>query len=178
MEERMKMIEMKFNQMMTQKNLEFEEHNAKITRLEERARSLNDLEENMKELEERLSEKDQKLEEQAMRIDALQEKAEQIPGLEAQVENMKRTIEGRGTMEEIIKENVQKELKVAMFQDWSYDPLEARYCVCDEVAHGDMVACDSGDCALKWFHYQCVRFSVVTLLSAAAILSFCSRFYM
>lgn len=40
--------------------------------------------------------------------------------------------------------------------DSSYDPNEPRYCICNEVAFGDMVACDSKTCPYEWFHYQCV----------------------
>ena len=28
-------------------------------------------------------------------------------------------------------------------QSWNYDPSEPRYCVCDQVSYGDMVACDN-----------------------------------
>lgn len=27
--------------------------------------------------------------------------------------------------------------------DWNYDPNEPRYCVCNQVSYGDMVACDN-----------------------------------
>lgn len=27
--------------------------------------------------------------------------------------------------------------------EWSYDPNEPRYCVCNQVSYGDMVACDN-----------------------------------
>lgn len=27
--------------------------------------------------------------------------------------------------------------------DWSYDPNEPRYCICNQVSYGDMVACDN-----------------------------------
>ncbi|PWZ00202.1 hypothetical protein BCV70DRAFT_153376, partial [Testicularia cyperi] len=36
------------------------------------------------------------------------------------------------------------------------DPTEPRYCYCDQVSFGNMVACDNDDCELEWFHYQCV----------------------
>lgn len=29
--------------------------------------------------------------------------------------------------------------------DWSYDPNEPRYCICNQVSYGDMVACDNSD---------------------------------
>ena len=36
------------------------------------------------------------------------------------------------------------------------DPEEPVYCVCRQVSFGEMVACDSENCPLEWFHYQCV----------------------
>ncbi|KAI9311355.1 hypothetical protein BX666DRAFT_1997605 [Dichotomocladium elegans] len=36
------------------------------------------------------------------------------------------------------------------------DPNEPRYCVCNQVSYGNMVACDSENCAREWFHYACV----------------------
>lgn len=29
--------------------------------------------------------------------------------------------------------------------DWTYDPNEPRYCICNQVSYGDMVACDNSD---------------------------------
>lgn len=40
--------------------------------------------------------------------------------------------------------------------DSSYDPNEPRYCICNEVAYGGMVACDNKNCPHEWFHYPCV----------------------
>jgi inhibitor of growth protein 3 len=40
--------------------------------------------------------------------------------------------------------------------DWTYDPNEPRYCICNQVSYGDMVACDNEDCPFEWFHYPCV----------------------
>jgi len=44
-------------------------------------------------------------------------------------------------------------------QEWSYDPSEPRYCICNQVSYGDMVACDNDDCPYEWFHYPCVGIS-------------------
>ena len=41
-------------------------------------------------------------------------------------------------------------------QEWSYDPNEPRYCLCNQVSYGDMVGCDNKDCPYEWFHYPCV----------------------
>ncbi|KAJ8973026.1 hypothetical protein NQ317_012631 [Molorchus minor] len=40
--------------------------------------------------------------------------------------------------------------------EWTYDPNEPRYCLCNQVSYGDMVACDNADCPSEWFHYPCV----------------------
>ncbi|XP_037824189.1 inhibitor of growth protein 3 isoform X1 [Lucilia sericata] len=40
--------------------------------------------------------------------------------------------------------------------EWSYDPNEPRYCTCNQVSYGDMVACDNDACPYEWFHYPCV----------------------
>lgn len=35
-------------------------------------------------------------------------------------------------------------------------PAQERYCYCDEVSYGEMVACDGENCEREWFHLQCV----------------------
>lgn len=35
--------------------------------------------------------------------------------------------------------------------DWSYDPNEPRYCVCNQVSYGDMVACDNEAVSVHFF---------------------------
>ena len=39
------------------------------------------------------------------------------------------------------------------------DPLEPVYCLCRQVAFGEMIACDDPDCRVEWFHTQCVAIS-------------------
>ena len=36
------------------------------------------------------------------------------------------------------------------------DPNEPVYCVCNQVAFGEMVLCDNPDCSREWFHVQCI----------------------
>ncbi|KAI7897502.1 uncharacterized protein BX663DRAFT_528055 [Cokeromyces recurvatus] len=36
------------------------------------------------------------------------------------------------------------------------DPNEPKYCYCNQVSYGDMVACDGESCEKEWFHYACV----------------------
>ncbi|OQR70600.1 inhibitor of growth protein 3-like [Tropilaelaps mercedesae] len=43
--------------------------------------------------------------------------------------------------------------------EWQYDPNEPRYCICNQVSYGDMVACDNEGCPFEWFHYPCVNIS-------------------
>lgn len=35
--------------------------------------------------------------------------------------------------------------------EWSYDPNEPRYCICNQVSYGDMVACDNEDVNIYLF---------------------------
>lgn len=34
---------------------------------------------------------------------------------------------------------------------------EPVYCLCKQVAYGEMIACDNEDCPIEWFHYSCVN---------------------
>ena len=36
---------------------------------------------------------------------------------------------------------------------------EAKYCSCQNISYGNMIACDNGDCELEWFHFGCVGLS-------------------
>lgn len=36
------------------------------------------------------------------------------------------------------------------------DPDEERYCICNDVSFGVMIACDNNDCPKEWFHLDCV----------------------
>lgn len=36
------------------------------------------------------------------------------------------------------------------------DSAEPRYCFCQRVSYGDMIACDNPDCVIEWFHFGCV----------------------
>jgi len=47
-------------------------------------------------------------------------------------------------------------LSASLMTDMAIDPNEPKYCYCDQVSSGDMVACDNEDCPREWFHYQCV----------------------
>ena len=38
----------------------------------------------------------------------------------------------------------------------SVDPNEPKYCYCNQVSYGEMIACDNENCEIEWFHYDCV----------------------
>lgn len=38
-------------------------------------------------------------------------------------------------------------------QEWNYDPNEPRYCICNQVSYGDMVACDNDDVSVFSFTF-------------------------
>ena len=49
-------------------------------------------------------------------------------------------------------------------QEWNYDPSEPRYCVCNQVSYGDMVACDNSDVSLLLFSiflFHCARLLIL-----------------
>lgn len=44
-------------------------------------------------------------------------------------------------------------------EDEDEDAEEPRYCYCNQVSYGEMVACDMEKCAREWFHLDCVGLS-------------------
>ncbi|TFK67877.1 hypothetical protein BDN72DRAFT_842468 [Pluteus cervinus] len=40
------------------------------------------------------------------------------------------------------------------------DSQEQRYCYCNRVSFGQMIACDDGRCRREWFHLECTNFTV------------------
>lgn len=44
--------------------------------------------------------------------------------------------------------------------DWTYDPNEPRYCICNQVSYGDMVACDNEDVSIIYVF----KLNMITLL--------------
>lgn len=49
--------------------------------------------------------------------------------------------------------------------EWTYDPNEPRYCLCNQVSYGDMVACDNEDVrddleGVKMIFKMCYCYSV------------------
>lgn len=45
-------------------------------------------------------------------------------------------------------------------EDGDIEADEPTYCYCNGVSYGEMVACDSDDCAREWFHLACVGLKV------------------
>ena len=39
------------------------------------------------------------------------------------------------------------------------DPNEPKYCICNRVSFGEMIACENEGCAVEWFHFACVGLS-------------------
>ena len=54
-------------------------------------------------------------------------------------------------MEGVIEEPVETEEWVE--GEWAPDPNEPRYCLCNQVSYGDMVACDNPDVRSSSFFY-------------------------
>lgn len=43
-----------------------------------------------------------------------------------------------------------------MYLDDDENNDDKKYCICQKVSFGDMVACDNDDCPYEWFHWTCV----------------------
>lgn len=43
-----------------------------------------------------------------------------------------------------------------LIDDLPVDPNEPVYCICKQVAFGEMIGCDSPTCVTEWFHCVCV----------------------
>ena len=41
-----------------------------------------------------------------------------------------------------------------------FDVNEPTYCKCKRVSFGNMIACENTDCAIEWFHFECVGLTV------------------
>lgn len=48
-------------------------------------------------------------------------------------------------------------------EDEEEDETEPRYCYCNQVSYGEMVACDTESCPREWFHLDCVGLSKAPL---------------
>lgn len=44
----------------------------------------------------------------------------------------------------------------ALGYEMPLDPNEPKYCICNGVSSGDMIACDNKECPIEWFHYSCL----------------------
>ncbi|PAA82877.1 hypothetical protein BOX15_Mlig015258g3, partial [Macrostomum lignano] len=42
-------------------------------------------------------------------------------------------------------------------QGGSTNEESRRYCICNKVSFGEMIACDNARCAIEWFHFRCVK---------------------
>lgn len=38
---------------------------------------------------------------------------------------------------------------------------EPRYCICNDVSYGDMIACDKENCPIEWYHLDCVGLKTI-----------------
>ncbi|CEP15863.1 hypothetical protein [Parasitella parasitica] len=86
----------------------------------------------------------------AMEDAALKKQASRKRSRKAQTESM--TDENAFSQEDAIHEAQ----AAASLSDLPIDPNEPLYCYCSQVSFGEMVACDSGDCEIEWFHLECV----------------------
>lgn len=63
------------------------------------------------------------------------------------------TAQAAATASTLAMQEVGPDLPIAEDED---DEFEPRYCYCNEVSFGEMVACDNPSCPREWFHLSCV----------------------
>ncbi|KAH8677568.1 hypothetical protein BX600DRAFT_131512 [Xylariales sp. PMI_506] len=61
-------------------------------------------------------------------------------------------------------------------EDGDIDANEPRYCYCNNVSYGEMVACDADDCEKEWFHLGCVGLRSAPSSSSKFSTFFCPSF--
>lgn len=49
--------------------------------------------------------------------------------------------------------------------EWTYDPNEPRYCICNQVSYGEMVACDNAEVKTCRNEFSCVEFYKISFYS-------------
>ena len=60
-------------------------------------------------------------------------------------------------------------------EDMEIDANEPRYCYCDGVSYGEMVACDADGCAKEWFHLDCVGLKVAPKGNGEFLVTWCIK---
>ncbi|XP_043953749.1 inhibitor of growth protein 2 [Gambusia affinis] len=54
------------------------------------------------------------------------------------------------------KKRKSKQERDASPVDFTIDPNEPTYCLCEQVSYGEMIGCDNDQCHIEWFHFSCV----------------------
>ncbi|TBU13405.1 ING1 PHD finger-like protein [Hamiltosporidium tvaerminnensis] len=54
-----------------------------------------------------------------------------------------------------LQQNISSVIKAGTFQN-SDKNKKKKYCTCKMPSYGDMICCDSLECKIKWFHFECV----------------------
>lgn len=55
------------------------------------------------------------------------------------------------------------------------DVEEPKYCYCNRISFGEMIACESDDCPIEWFHFSCVGLTEDNRPKGAWICPDCQR---
>ena len=56
----------------------------------------------------------------------------------------------------VVEESSESKLNGQMSFEMPIDEWEPKYCLCNRVSFGNMVACDNTKCRIEWFHFKCV----------------------
>ncbi|CED82802.1 inhibitor of growth protein 4-like isoform x3 [Phaffia rhodozyma] len=72
-----------------------------------------------------------------------------------QVDIESEQVKAVGLESELGMVNGKKEIVRGKLEGMKVTDHEPRYCYCNDVSYGEMVACDNDDCAIEWFHISC-----------------------
>lgn len=70
--------------------------------------------------------------------------------------NIKRLVSLGNSTLEVDSEHANSEQPKPLGYDMPLDEHEPRYCICKNISHGEMIACENKECETEWFHFGCV----------------------
>eukprot|EP00300_Choanocystis_sp_HF-7_P032418 c4290_g1_i2.p1 GENE.c4290_g1_i2~~c4290_g1_i2.p1 ORF type:complete len:183 (+),score=34.14 c4290_g1_i2:692-1240(+) len=102
-------------------------------------------------------EKNKSMQEAYDRIDAY------IRQLDSRLVDMERELDEAGTdVDAVTRAQLKRGGKRSLIRTLNHlergssTTADPKYCLCKRVAFGEMVACDSEQCKIEWFHFECV----------------------
>ncbi|SGZ41088.1 related to Transcriptional regulatory protein PHO23 [Hanseniaspora guilliermondii] len=95
--------------------------------------------------------------EEQVRINALKKQQEAMGHVGAVDKKNPSEVKKRQREPEVDKTKSKKRVtELTRVSDKKKNSTEETYCICEQIAYGEMIACDNKGCPYEWFHLQCV----------------------